>query len=135
MKSLINSVIAVVVLGTSSVLAQSASVNSPHNYKRPVSQKAPESSTNTLVVSSNERPVPLKLQNNVMSAHNYKRQGSTNFEQEATLVLSTPVIGPAPQNPLMLPNHYKNQFKQAQVEKRVARKAEKTTTETTILGQ
>ncbi len=134
MKSLIHSVIAVVVLGTSSVLAQSASINSPHNYKRPVSQKAAESS-NTLVVSSNERPVPLKLQNNVMSAHNYKRQGSTNFEQEATLVLGTPVIGPAPQNPLMLPNHYKNQFKQAQVEKQVARKVEKTTTETTILGQ
>lgn len=134
MKSLINSFIAVVVLGTSSVFAQSASINSPHNYKRPVSQKAVESS-NTLVVSSDERPVPLKLQNNVMSAHNYKRQGSTNFEQEATLVLSTPVVGTAPQNPLMLPNHYKSQFKQAQVEKRVARKSEKLDTENSILGQ
>lgn len=132
MKPVIYTAIAVAI-SSLSVLAQTSSINSPHNYKRPVSQKATETPS-AVVVTSKERPVPLKLQNNVASVHNYKRQGNLGFEQEATLVLNTPVIGPVPQNPLMLPNHYKSQFKQGQVEKRVARKSEKSETETTILG-
>ncbi len=125
MKSFVQSFIVLVLLGSSSVFAQHASINSPHNYKRPVSQKAPES-TPSLVVSSNERIMPLELKNNVQSAHNYKRQGKTNFAQEATVVMSVPTIGLEPQNPLVLPNHYKSQAKPVQVDERVARKMQKT---------
>ncbi len=125
MKSLVHSFIAVVFLGMSSALAQNASIDSPHNYKRPVSQRAPQS-PNALEVSSSERPVPLKLKNNVMSAHNYKRPAGTTVAQEATVVMSVPTIGIEPQNPLVLPNHYKSQAKPMQVEERVARRSEKT---------
>lgn len=125
MKSVIYTAIAVAISALS-VLAQTSSINSPHNYKRPVSQKAPQS-PNAIVVTSNERSAPLKLENNVTSVHNYKRQGSANFEQEAVLVMNVPTIGITPQNPLMLPNHYKSHFKPIQVEERVARKSEKPT--------
>lgn len=125
MKSFIQSFIALILLGSSSVLAQNASINSPHNYKRPVSQKAPQS-TSSLVVSPNERVMPLELKNNVQSAHNYKRQGKVNFAQEATVVMSVPTIGLEPQNPLVLPNHYKSQAKPAQMDEMVARKMQKT---------
>ncbi|AEI50063.1 hypothetical protein [Runella slithyformis] len=124
MKSFIQSCVAVILLSSSSVVAQSASINSPHNYKRPVSQRASQSQA-ALVVPSNERPVPLKLQNNLTSVHNYKRQGTTNFAQEATVVMSVPTIGIEPQNPLVLPNHYKSHAKPASVEMQIARKNEK----------
>lgn len=124
MKSFVQSCIAVILLSSTSVLAQSASINSPHNYKRPVSQRAPQSQA-ALVVPSNERPVPLKLQNNLTSVHNYKRQGTTSFAQEATVVMSVPTIGIEAQNPLMLPNHYKSHAKPASVEMQIARKNEK----------
>lgn len=124
MKSFVQSCIAVILLSSTSVLAQSASINSPHNYKRPVSQRAPQSQS-ALVVPSNERPVPLKLQNNLTSVHNYKRQGTTSFAQEATVVMSVPTIGIESQNPLMLPNHYKSHAKPAPVEVQIARKNEK----------
>ena len=61
-----------------------------------------------------------------MSAHNYKRPAGTTVAQEATVVMSVPTIGIEPQNPLVLPNHYKSQAKPMQVEERVARKSEKT---------
>jgi hypothetical protein len=134
MKSFIQSFIALILLGSSSVLAQNASINSPHNYKRPVSQKAPQS-TSSLVVSSNERVMPLELKNNVQSVHNYKRQGKVNFEQEATVVMSVPTIGLEPQNPLVLPNHYKSQAKPAQVDERVARKTKKTNVQADSLSR
>ncbi|AXE17552.1 hypothetical protein DR864_07310 [Runella rosea] len=134
MKSFIQSFIVLILLGSSSVLAQNSSINSPHNYKRPVSQKAPESAS-SLVVSSNERVMPLELKNNVQSAHNYKRQGKTNFAQEATVVMSVPTIGLEPQNPLVLPNHYKSQAKPAQVDERVARKAKKTNVQADSLSR
>ncbi len=124
MKSFVHSCIAVVLLTSSSVLAQSASIHSPHNYKRPVSQRAPQSQA-SLVVPANERPVPLKLQNNLTSVHNYKRQGTASFGQEATVVMSVPTIGIEPQNPLVLPNHYKSHAKPTSVEVQVARKNEK----------
>ncbi|WP_428658084.1 hypothetical protein [Runella sp.] len=129
MKSFVQSCIAVILLSSSSVLAQSASVNSPHNYKRPVSQRAPQSQA-ALVVASSERPVPLKLQNNAMSVHNYKRQGAMNFAQEATVAVSVPTIGIEPQNPFVLPNHYKSHAKPAPVEMQIARKNEKSKADT-----
>lgn len=123
MKTFVHTLIAFVFLGSTVAIAQS-SLNSPHNYKRPVSQKVAKSES-SLVVSTEERSVPLNLQNNVASAHNYKRQGGANVAQEATIVLSTPVIGPAPQNPFLSPNHYKIQ-KPMPVEERVAYKVETT---------
>lgn len=134
MKSFIHSCIAFVLLGTSTVLAQKASINSPHNYKRPVSQRATQSQT-ALTVPSNERVVPLKLQNNVASVHNYKRQGSVNFHQEATVVMSVPVIGIEPQNPFLFPNHYKSHVKPALMEEQVALKKEKTNVKTDTLSR
>lgn len=123
MKTFVHTLIAFVFLGSAVAVAQS-SLSSPHNYKRPVSQKAAKSES-SLVVSTEERSVPLNLQNNVASAHNYKRQGGANVAQEATLALNTPVIGPAPQNPFLSPNHYKIQ-KPMSVEERVARRVETT---------
>ncbi len=134
MKSFIHSCIAFVLLGTSTVLAQKSSIDSPHNYKRPVSQRATQSQT-VLTVPSNERIVPLKLQNNVTSVHNYKRQGSVNFQQEATVVMSVPVIGIEPQNPLLFPNHYKSHVKPALTEERVALKKEKPNVKTDTLSR
>ncbi|MFN3380581.1 MAG: hypothetical protein ACK41O_14080 [Runella zeae] len=119
MKTFVHAFMAFLLVGSTVAVAQS-NLNSPHNYKRPVSQKSSKSE-NALVVSAEERAVPLKLKNNIASAHNYKRQGGASVEQEATLVLSSPVIGPVPQNPLLLPNHYKSQ-KPMKVEERVARK-------------
>jgi hypothetical protein len=134
MKSFIHSCIAVVLLGTSTVLAQKASIDSPHNYKRPVSQRTTQSQT-ALTVPSDERAVPLRLQNNVASVHNYKRQGSVNFHREATVVMSVPVIGIEPQNPLLFPNHYKSHVKPAPVEERVALKKEKSNVKTDTLSR
>lgn len=131
MKSFIHSCMAVVLFSTSTVLAQRASIDSPHNYKRPVSQRATQSQT-ALTVPSNERVVPLKLQNNVTSVHNYKRQGSVNFHQEATVVMSVPVIGIEHQNPLLFPNHYKSHMKPIMVQERVALKKEKPNVKDTL---
>jgi hypothetical protein len=135
MKSFIHSCVAVVLLSTSAALAQRASIDSPHNYKRPVSQQRTTQSQPALTVPSNERIVPLQLQNNVASVHNYKRQRSVNFHREATVVMSVPVIGIEPQNPLLLPNHYKSQAKPAVMEDRVAYKKEKLDVKTDTLSR
>ncbi|MEI7581524.1 hypothetical protein [Runella sp.] len=124
MKSFSHSCVAIILLSTSAVLAQRVSIDSPHNYKRPVSQRTTQNQT-ALTVPSDERVVPLKLQNNVTSVHNYKRQGSVNFYREATVVMSAPVIGIEPQNPFLFQNHYKSHVKPALMEETVALKKEK----------
>jgi hypothetical protein len=120
MKKVVNILIGVFVLSAGSVLAQSASVNSPHNYKRPISQQKVQSQS-TLSVLPEERAVPLALKNNIASVHNYKRQGSARFEQEAVVVRATSPVGVAPQNPFLMPNYYKSQFRPTKVEQRMAK--------------
>ena len=119
MKKGVNILIGVIVFSAGSVLAQSASINSPHNYKHPVSQQKVASQT-TLSVVPEERIVPLALKNNITSVHNYKRQGSVRFEQEAVVVKTASPIGVAPQNPFLMPNYYKSQFKPMKAEQRMA---------------
>ncbi|MFN8347970.1 MAG: hypothetical protein U0X91_23395 [Spirosomataceae bacterium] len=125
MKLIVHSYIGIILLSSLSVMAQRSSIDSPHNYKRPESQRTAQNrhqTEATMVV--NERIVPLELQNNRMSAHNYKRQGSRSFRQEATVVRNVPVAGSHPQNPLLMPGHYKSQFNAKPVEVRVARRKE-----------
>ncbi|MCA0232892.1 MAG: hypothetical protein LCH91_20665 [Bacteroidetes bacterium] len=129
MKSFITTIAAVALLGTTSVMAQ---LNSPHNYKRPVSQKSTTKSANIVV---EDRVAPLKLNNNVASVHNYKRQGSANFQQESIVALSAPVIGNSPQNPTALPNYYKSQFKPTVSENRSAIKVKKDDVKTDTLAR
>lgn len=129
MKSFITTIAAVALLGTTSVMAQ---LNSPHNYKRPVSQKSTTKSANIVV---EDRVAPLKLNNNVASVHNYKRQGSANFQQESIVALSAPVIGNSPQNPTALPNYYKSQFKPMVSENRSAIKVKKDDVKTDTLAR
>ena len=131
MKSFITTIAAVALLGTTSVMAQ---LNSPHNYKRPVSQKSTTKSAN-IVVEVEDRVAPLKLNNNVASVHNYKRQGSANFQQESIVALSAPVIGNSPQNPTALPNYYKSQFKPTVSENRSAIKVKKDDVRTDTLAR
>lgn len=134
MKSIIHFGIAVILLSSSCALAQRASIDSPHNYKRPVSQTAPQSQT-SITVPTDERSVPLNLQNNVTSVHNYKRQGSVNFHREATVVMSMPVIGIESQNPFLFPNHYKSHVKPTLIEERVALKKQKPHVKTDTLSR
>lgn len=134
MKFIVHSYIGIVLLSSLSVMAQRTGIDSPHNYKRPESQRAAPRQTG-LTVAVNERTVPLDLQNNTMSAHNYKRQGRVNFQKESTVVINVPVIGIQPLNPLLIPDHYKSQFKEKPVEVRVARKKEKPGTEGDTLSR
>ena len=120
MKKVVNTLIGVLVISASSVFGQSASINSPHNYKRPVSQQKVQSES-TLSIVGEERVVPLALKNNIASVHNYKRQGSARFEQEAVVVRATSPVGVAPQNPFLMPNYYKSQFRPMKVEQRIAK--------------
>ncbi|AYQ31316.1 hypothetical protein [Runella sp. SP2] len=120
MKSIITLIASVVTLSATTAFAQ---LNSSHNYKRPVSQQKVATDAQIVV---NERIAPLKLNNNVASVHNYKRQGSVGFEQEAIVALSAPVIGNTPQNPMLLPNYYKGHAKPVGVENRNAMKSIKT---------
>jgi len=120
MKSLITTVAAAIVfVSSTSVWAQ---IDSPHNYKRPVTQKNIKPSS---TVVAEERVAPLKLNNNVTSVHNYKRQGNVSFQQEAIVALSAPVIGNTPQNPTVLPNYYKSQFRPIATDDRSALKNRK----------
>ncbi|MFN4144656.1 MAG: hypothetical protein ACK4GN_02450 [Runella sp.] len=119
MKTYATSLLIVFLLATTAVFAQKSTINSPHNYKRPVIQ---HTSSQKGIVQSEDR-TPLKLENNVFSAHNYKQQSpGIRFDSEATLVLSTPVLGPAPQNPLLMPQHYKTYLGVSPVREQVARK-------------
>lgn len=126
MKKFISSIFAITFLSSVAVVAQNASINSPHNYKRPVSQKAKP--TSTTITNEETRIAPLKLENSVSSVHNYKRQGSTSFAPEATVAVSVPVLNVSPLNPLLMPHHYKGHFEPIKVEHRVAKTKAKYTT-------
>ncbi|MEZ4904602.1 MAG: hypothetical protein R2822_24070 [Spirosomataceae bacterium] len=117
MKKFISSILTITLLGTTVSVAQRASVDSPHNYKRPVSQKTKSATTEERI----DRVAPLKLQNNVMSVHNYKRQGSTSFAQESIVAVNVPPLNVQPLNPLLIQHHYKGHFEPIKVEQRAAK--------------
>ena len=107
-------------LGGTVTVAQNVSVNSPHNYKRPVTQKVIQNKPN-VVTNITNRATPLELQSSHMSVHNYKRQGSRDFAQEAVVAVDVPPLNTSPLNPLFLHNHYKGHFEPIKVKQRVAR--------------
>jgi len=117
MKKFLASVFGAVLLSSAVSIAQRSSVDSPHNYKRPVSQKVKVSVPD----ESQARIVPLKLQSNINSVHNYKRQGSVSFAQESVLAVDVPPLNTQLLNPLTMQNHYKGHFEPIKVEQRAAK--------------
>ncbi len=120
MKTFVKYVFAFVALGSVSAYAQKSSIDSPHNYKRPVFQqrKALAESKNVTVFSQPSH----KIKNDISSVHNYKRQGSVDFASEATLVVQMPATEPITLNPLLSANHYKSQFKATEYSTQMALK-------------
>lgn len=108
MKTLIKSAIILIAFGSSTTYAQKSSIDSPHNYKRPVFQqrKALSESNHVTVFSQSTN----QIKNNISSVHNYKRQGMVDFTSEATFVIPMPATEPTSLNPLLSSNHYKSQF-------------------------
>ncbi len=106
MKTFVKYVFAFVILGSGSVFAQKSSIDSPHNYKRPVFQqrKALSESRNVTVLSQPS----YQIKNDISSVHNYKRQGRVDFASEAALVVQMPATEPMTLNPLLSANHYKS---------------------------
>lgn len=119
MKNLIKYAFAVLALGSGSVYAQKASIDSPHNYKRPVfqQQKAMAESNTVKIYSQSSHQV----KNNISSVHNYKRQGVVDFTSEAALALQIPT-SPTTFNPLLASNNYKAHFTTTEFGKQVAAK-------------
>lgn len=107
MKTFLMCIFAFIALGVGSVYAQKSSIDSPHNYKRPVFQqrKALSESKNVTV----SRQPTYQIKNDISSVHNYKRQGSVDFVSESALVVQMPATKPTTLNPLLSPNHYKSQ--------------------------
>jgi hypothetical protein len=118
MKNFVKTFLAVMALGSGSVYAQKSSIDSPHNYKRPVfQQRKALTESNALQISSQSS---YKIQNNLSSVHNYKRQGTSNFATESALVISKPIVEPTLLNPLISPNHYKANFQSTEFGKQFA---------------
>ncbi|AFK01934.1 hypothetical protein Emtol_0782 [Emticicia oligotrophica DSM 17448] len=121
MKNLIKYVLVLVGMASGSVYAQKSSIDSPHNYKRPVFQqrKALAESNSVSVMSQSSN----KIKNDISSVHNYKRQGRANFASEASLVVSMPPSQSVGMNPLMASGNYKSHFTSTEFGKQiVARK-------------
>lgn len=118
MKTFVKYVFAFVALGSVSAYAQKSSIDSPHNYKRPVFQqrKALSESKNVTVF---KQPTN-QIKNDISSVHNYKRQGVVNFASEASLVIEMPATEPASLNPLLSSNHYKSQFQTTEYSRQMA---------------
>ncbi len=103
----------------SSAYAQKSSIDSPHNYKRPVFQqrKALAETNNVMIFSQPSH----QIQNNSSSVHNYKRQGRVDFTLEAALAVQMPT-NPITFNPLLASNHYKAHFTATEFGKQIASK-------------
>ena len=129
MKNLIKYFFAFIALSSTSVYAQKSSLESPHNYKRPVFQqrKALAESNNLTILS---RPSN-QIKNDISSAHNYKRQGRIDFASEAALALVIPV-SPINFNPLLSSNYYKSHFATTEFGRQVISKKEMDNNQTTI---
>jgi hypothetical protein len=100
--------LAIMAMGAGSVYAQKSSIDSPHNYKRPVFQQHKAlTKSNAIQISSQS---DYKIQNNLSSVHNYKRQGTANFAFESALVISRPSSSPMQLNPILSSSNYKSHF-------------------------
>lgn len=105
-------------VGSTAAYAQKSSIDSPHNYKRPVFQqrKALAESKNVTVFSQPSH----QIKNDISSVHNYKRQGVVDFTSEAALVVQMPTTEPTTLNPLLSANHYKSQFQTTEYSRQMA---------------
>lgn len=117
MKNFIKYAFAFIALSSGSVYAQKSSIDSPHNYKRPVFQqrKALAESNNVTIYSQPSH----QIKNS--SVHNYKRQGRVDFSSEAALAVQIPT-NPITFNPLLSSNNYKGHFTTTEFGKQVASK-------------
>jgi len=109
MKSLFQTSAFIALLSCSSVFAQQTSIDSPHNYKRPVSQQSSQPSNRFTVVPKNQ--VSYKQQQPINSLHHYKKQHNQNFASESKLSFKTQSGVLNPMNPVLVPNHYKFHFR------------------------
>ena len=109
MKNLIKYIIALIALGSNSVFAQKSSIDSPHNYKRPVFQQRKAMNESNGIVGFSQIS-SYKFKNNIGSVHNYKRQGLNNFASESAFVLAIPSKNEVVFDPLLSPNNYKAHF-------------------------
>lgn len=115
MNTFFKSLVTIAILSSSAAFAQKSSMDSPNNYKRPVSQqRAAQSET---VGISTQKQVSTYASSAI---HNYKRQGMKDVTSEALLVFQMPRMEPAPLNPLLSPNHYKLHFKSISTSESVA---------------
>lgn len=128
MKNFIKYAFAFIAISSSSVYAQKSSIDSPHNYKRPVFQqrKALTESNSVTIYSQPSH----QIQNNISSVHNYKRQGRVDFTSEAALAIQMPT-NPITFNPLVSSNNYKAHFTTTEFGKQIASK-ETNNNQTTI---
>lgn len=119
MKNFIKYAFAFIAFSSGSVYAQKSSIDSPHNYKRPVFQqrKALAESNNVTIYSQPSH----QIQNNISSVHNYKRQGRVDFTSEAALAVQMPT-NPITFNPLLSSNNYKAHFTTTEFGKQIASK-------------
>lgn len=119
MKNFIKYAFAFIAISSSSVYAQKSSIDSPHNYKRPVFQqrKALAENNNVTIYSQPSH----QIQNNISSVHNYKRQGQVDFTSEAALAVQMPT-NPITFNPLLSSNNYKAHFTTTEFGKQIASK-------------
>ncbi len=119
MKNFIKYAFALMAFSSVSVYAQKSSIDSPHNYKRPVFQqrKALAESNNVTVFSEPSH----QIKNDISSVHNYKRQGRVDFTSEAALVVQIPASG-INFNPLLSSNNYKAHFTTTEFGKQIASK-------------
>ncbi len=125
MKNLIKYFIALVVLGTNTVYAQKPSIDSPHNYKRPVFQqkKVVQQGSRDVVFSQNQSEYQFK--NNINSVHNYKRKGVRDFTSELPFTILIPVKNEIAFNPLLSSHNYKAHFVTTEFGKRMITNANK----------
>lgn len=128
MKNFIRYAFAFLALSSGSVYAQKSSIDSPHNYKRPVFQqrKALAESNSVTIYSQPSH----QIKNDISSVHNYKRQGRVDFTSEAALAVQVPT-NPITFNPLLASNNYKAHFTTTEFGKQVVSK-ESTNNQTTL---
>ncbi len=110
MKNLIKYFTMVMVLGSGATHAQNSSIDSKHNYKRPVfQQKAAIQSSNGITVFSQSKSA-YQVKNNIHSVHNYKRKGVRDFASESVFVVEMPIKNETAFNPLLSSHNYKLHF-------------------------
>ena len=125
MKNLIKYIITVLVLGSGAAYAQKSSIDSKHNYKRPVFQQktAIQSSNGVTIFSQSQSAYQVK--NNIHSVHNYKRKGIRDFASESAFVVAMPIKNETAFNPLLSSHNYKLHFLGTKFGKRMITDANK----------